>query len=106
MTLYSRTERQHQAASSTSTLVLLTEQQHNNYDHWYYVGTAINPRSGLPVRLSGIRGPANALAEPTPTRRQAYIQRTGRSSWEIVQLLPFTQDEHERVPSTYVNIWY
>ena len=113
--LYSNSERQHSISSTTSTLALLITQDHDNFDNWYYSGIVINPRSGLPTTITGIRGPANLLAErifirtlddPIITRRQAYIQRTSRSLWNVVQLLPFTKAEHTRLPDSYINIWY
>ena len=104
--LYTPSEQQHSPDSATSTLVVLVAQQQDKYNTWYYTGIAVNPRSGAPVTISGIRGPANALAEPTLTRRRAYIQRSGRSIWDVMQLLPFEVLEAEENPDVYINIWY
>ncbi len=104
--LYNEYEKAHQVSHVTSVIGLIIDQERYSYDTWYYTIVVINPRSGLPTNISGVRGPNNAMAEPTKTRRLAYVQRTGRSLWEITQLLPFTRDEYDNNPTIYVNVWY
>lgn len=104
--LYDPSERQHAPASNTGALVLLIHQSHDKYERWYYTGRVVNPRTGQHVIISGIRGPANALASPTLTNRLAFIERTGRSVWVVTQLFPFTKAQYDRYPEGYRNKWY